>query len=92
MGPASLGVVSRDGHMIQSSSSGLSHSQAVGRWVYRLPSPYKLLLLSPSLQTLPERPVSYKQGYVTLAKWLYLSKTQFVHLEKWAEATCPTSM
>lgn len=74
----------------QSSNSGLSQSQGVGRWVCRLPFPHKLLLLSLSLQTLTGSPVSYKQGCVTLAKWLYLSEPQFVHLEKWVEAMCPT--
>lgn len=65
--------VSRYGYAIQSSNSGLSQKHGVGRWVCRLPFPHKLLLLSLSLQTLTERPVSYKQGCVTFAKWLYLS-------------------
>lgn len=53
--------------------------------------PPQLLLLSSYLQTLTGKPVGYKQGSVTLAKWLQLSEPRFAHLEKLAEAMCPTS-
>lgn len=86
MEPAFLGVVSGNRHATQSSSLGVTQSQVAGRWVCRLPLSHKRLLLSLSLQTLIERPVSYKQGRVTL------SEPQCVHLEKRAEATWPTSM